>query len=1045
MMFLAFIVLLFNSVMSMSFISDVDIYKDNSILKANVKYSSDLSLMITEYTDPFSMIEIKDYKENVKYKYCSSCESLYLNEIFPDISFVYLNNKITEFTLSNSNAIYKVNTFKENVDLSEFDYSYMSCPKPICKRIVDIVFVLDESGSIAEIEWDQLLDFCINLVDSYEIGIDAAQIAIVGYAGFGRLHLDLSYNKQTIINKLNDIRTKQLRGGTCTGCGLMIAKSVFDNAKTTQRTLNYNPEHLIFTITDGEVSEPDYTYCEKIIGSSYNNYCVGCCSTKDPVRRTCWNKVSSSCVSNKTFKTNGIKCSSIPACTTGSYEIDGYKCSNCWCDSTCSLITCNTCKLSSYAKRCAQSVGNIESCKNYAGGYVNCLENFTKSCNEIKKDDRLTSIAIGIADYDENQIKEIASNIQGIQTIFKLSDYSSLNNILSQLITETCSKMDLKEDCNNDCLGFCGYNKKCYCPTCESFNKTCIKNECVVDENNIGSTGCVIKEVECSVNKCQRVNKNNNTKGCCEYSDIVCNDHNICTKDYCDVNIGCVYKEDEMIYDDNNSCTIDKCENNIITHEILDICKPKDLCHVVETPCESISDLYCKPATFKDKCICEDSCEIPECNIETGECTCIKKDCSISDNCVIGYCLDGVCYTKQNITKINECYELYNSDCSYGECRDSQCVKVDIECSTCQENKTFVEECESLNNACEKYKCKDVEGEAVCEKYWEMSVSSDLCLREYCDPIEGLKNNPLIDYEENCYHYHCENGEYKKINKCNDDSLCLKYDCINNSCISISKCPQYETKDGKVNKCRILKYCDDYKGCIYEDTECKSGKCFESFCDIETGECIEIDNSSKCNGNNLCSVYSCNEILGCIEEEKNCNNDNPCYLNYCNNKTSECVQEEKCKSNDLCITVKCSLTGQCIYENIECQQSNNSCFYYVCENGTCVEKFNSESFLDVCGNCPKEYGDIYNISSEICLGSLTAGEFSAVIGGAAIAGIVIAALIIAGIIGASSTYGVKELIKRAKIIDESAINNNPLYEGNNNEFDNPTYIESDKV
>ena len=60
-----FIVLLFNSVMSMSFTSDVEINKDNSILKANVKYSSDLSLMITEYTDPISMIEIKDYKDAI--------------------------------------------------------------------------------------------------------------------------------------------------------------------------------------------------------------------------------------------------------------------------------------------------------------------------------------------------------------------------------------------------------------------------------------------------------------------------------------------------------------------------------------------------------------------------------------------------------------------------------------------------------------------------------------------------------------------------------------------------------------------------------------------------------------------------------------------------------------------------------------------------------------------------------------------------------------------------------------------------------------------
>ena len=372
MMFLAFIVLLFNSVMSMSFISDVEIHKDNSILKANIKYSSDLSLMITEYTDPISMVEIKDYKENVKYKYCSSCESLYLNEIFPDISFVYSNNKITEFTLSNSNAIYKVNTFKENVDLSEFDYSYMSCPKPICKRIVDIVFVLDESGSIAEIEWDQLLDFCINLVNSYEIGIDAAQVAIVGYAGFGRLHLDLSYNKQTIINKLNDLRTKQLRGGTCTGCGLMIAKSVFDNAKNSLRTKNYNPEHLIFTITDGEVSEPDYTTCEKTTITSYYKYCVGCCNHKDFYWDKCWNVNYSSCSTNKTFTLSKRKCSTLDICTKGSGSYNGYQCSNCWCDSSCSYAFCDKCNLSSFAERCAIYKYDVEGCVSEYDGYVNC-------------------------------------------------------------------------------------------------------------------------------------------------------------------------------------------------------------------------------------------------------------------------------------------------------------------------------------------------------------------------------------------------------------------------------------------------------------------------------------------------------------------------------------------------------------------------------------------------------------------------------------------------------------------------------------------------
>ena len=71
---------------------------------------------------------------------------------------------------------------------------------------------------------------------------------------------------------------------------------------------------------------------------------------------------------------------------------------------------------------------------------------------------------------------------------------------------------------------------------------------------------------------------------------------------------------------------------------------------------------------------------------------------------------------------------------------------------------------------------------------------------------------------------------------------------------------------------------------------------------------------------------------------------------------------------------------------------------------------------------------------------MTNGEFSAIIGGAAVAGIVIAAIIVAAAIGVSTTYGVKELINRSKLMDESAINNNPLYESKNNEFDNPTYM-----
>lgn len=1041
---LALIFLFFSCVQCYNFKSDVEIISNNAILKAMVKYSSEEKLIIYEYSSPIKMTEIRDYKENIKYKYCSKCESYYLNGDFPTVQFMRFNDKVEEFIFYDSADIYKVINFTENIESSEFDYSYMSCPQPVCKRVVDIVLILDESGSIAEMEWEQLLDFCVNIVKSYDIGLDAAQFAIVGFAGFGRLHLDLTFRKETIIDKLNDLRYKQLRGGTCTGCGLMIAKNIFENHKIDYRTLHYNPEHLIITITDGEVSAPDYRICRKTTTTSYHNFCVGCCSREDPIRRTCWNNVNSPCFTNMTFKTINKDCSSQSVCKNGIYGYNGYFCSGCWCDSTCSYIVCDNCKLNNYAKRCAEYKYGVEACEYAYGGYINPLNNFTDSCKEIKKDARLTSIAIGVGEYDEKQLKEIASTVQGMQTVFKLSDFSSLNNILNQLITESCSKVELKNDCNSDCLGFCGCDKKCYCPECIKFNESCVINECNVDSNNIVSTGCVIKEKECKNNKCQIMTKNNNTKDCCIYQDIICNDHTICTKDLCDPDIGCIFKEDKEIYDDNNSCTIDKCENNKITNTLIDFCNPPDLCHIIDQPCVSVSFTYCQPAIFKEKCKCNNTCDIPKCDIETGVCSCEPINCDVSDSCLIGYCLDGKCLVKDNITKLNECHSLYKSDCSYGICSKGECLKVDIKCSECQKNKTFIEECERKNNKCQSYKCQDINGRAECVKYWEMPISDDKCLNEYCDPLEGIKYNKKEDYQEDCKYYKCINGTYEITNLCRENDKCMNYLCINETCFYNSICPQYETINGKENKCRILKDCDTSLGCIYEELICETGLCYNSYCLPETGECVNIDNSSNCiNEFDLCSVFECNEYLGCITKDKECKEDNPCYNYYCDNDTGDCIKEEKCKSFDPCVNVFCSLNGDCLYEEIKCNESNNTCFVNVCKNGTCVSKFKSESFVDVCGYCVNEYGNYYNKSDALCVGALSRGEFGAVIGAAAIAGIAVTAVIVAAVIGVSSTLGVKELINRAKIFNDSAVNNNPLYEGNDNEFDNMAYIGDD--
>ena len=52
--------------------------------------------------------------------------------------------------------------------------------------------------------------------------------------------------------------------------------------------------------------------------------------------------------------------------------------------------------------------------------------------------------------------------------------------------------------------------------------------------------------------------------------------------------------------------------------------------------------------------------------------------------------------------------------------------------------------------------------------------------------------------------------------------------CINNTCVGSPKCPEYEMVNGIINKCKILKYCDEIEGCIYKNVEDTDEECVES-------------------------------------------------------------------------------------------------------------------------------------------------------------------------------------------------------------------------
>jgi hypothetical protein len=52
----------------------------------------------------------------------------------------------------------------------------------------DICFILDESGSIDEDDWNEAIDFLLGFVDSCEIGREKTQIAFVTFSTWPRFH-----------------------------------------------------------------------------------------------------------------------------------------------------------------------------------------------------------------------------------------------------------------------------------------------------------------------------------------------------------------------------------------------------------------------------------------------------------------------------------------------------------------------------------------------------------------------------------------------------------------------------------------------------------------------------------------------------------------------------------------------------------------------------------------------------------------------------------------------------------------------------------------
>lgn len=1054
-----------------------------------------------DYTSPTEMTELINFTAsgNTRYKYCSSCESGYYvgvaPKLFPvaatdttvvdtdadgckhyvrsdpddgvtEIWYKVDEDDDTEYTickavLAEGRTLIFTNYESKTFLPSSDKWSLSSeCPGPVCKRIMDLVFVLDTSRSICTssgkkrgpggggncglTDWKKVQDFAINIIDSFDIADDAAMVGVITFCGTSTVQTEtgLTSSKTTAVSKIEAIADMCL--GTCIGCGIESAITMFNEASETRKAMN--PERMLVIMTDGQNNRPQGSseYCK-----SYTPKCVSyntavCKTYGDCLEYECTQRNPDVCVKYEDTKGSTTACAEYE-CTQRNPDV-------------CVKEACNEYECLEYELECAsKGTGSAA----YLSGAISKLRS-GYALTGIQRD--ILTIAIGVGDdVDKDEFLPAASTLGGEPLYYAVDNFDGLSQVLEELVQTTCTNNQVGsiELCSANCNGFCGCEKKCYCPTCDAGDE-CTTYSCVDD--GAETAGCLPKETQCTDDKCKEVTRDPAHKGCCIETEKVCPDQDACHVASCMSSVGCIQTPIEC--KPESSCfNFTECDP-LNGCKYIPACEDRGICFT--TKCVPNLDKF--ECTYEPVCKPRHPCEEASCDPATGECTYTDITCEPTNDCYYAYCEGGVCVEKFNTTRDNECASMADQQCTKGFC-NTETGKCDVKdvrdisdnCGACDLDP---KDCPS--DECFTYMCDgDSDGNTYCKVVEEACVNgTDPCIIANCvgeDSDRTCEKKPVECTPIPCHDVVCVPDPYNNKEpfcnytyKCKSDDACTFYQCNEDT----DTCEPHTKCEEKI--CQTLVSCDDVfgeKDCKYEPLECVStSKCLVGSCSDKTGQCVFSDNSSNCNGDDPCTRYWCDDYYGCMSEPITCDDENPCTIDTCvpkNGTVSDdelpyvCKNEPKCTTDKYCEKVSCSIvTGNCTYYTNNCEDYNgtlDSCHVVVCDEETrkCKSTLILSAVLDVCGDCIKTYGTdaMLNITAiqQDCIGGMTMPEFAAAIGGAAVAAIVIAAIIVAAIIAVSSAMGTRELIKRAKNSGEISATNNPLYEDNENEATNPLY------
>jgi len=993
--------------------------------------------------------------------------------------------KKIEFSDGRTLTLDKVNhntvpDYKLTVDKS------LDCPKATCPIYADLIFVLDNSGSVDGTEWKQTANFVNGVLDTFTFGDDAAEAAIIQFngaytnGGCSRRKVDgcnLCYTDYTFqsgysypgyatadfiaykdngqgktvsddvttLKKVMSGNRPSKIGNTCQGYGLELAMAALD--RTPRKRYGKPPQPIIIAVTDGEDMCPNKTAdaAEKL-RSKYDAFVIEIGVGMSKSCNNYYRKFLERIASKIGDESNAAY-----------YPVDNY-----------GVIYEVTEKL--FKPLCD---GFNTQCGPDCLGFCGCGKCMCPSC------DKSTSTCYDIVCQADDTSstgcahKDIPCDLpENVCQWYSCDGTKSKEDERCSVVMNTC---DEKKKANpGTCREYsCSTSAGgCYVTLnhalCQAkHGNKCEEYECtpegVAVEDKFKETGCRLK-----TNKTKKLEDELKSSG-----------KDKCASAACDPDSGVYEKVASRCTSSNDKCYAPACVKRGNSYECgeVDYKRPKDTqCTKYKCSDEAGKGWVVASSVTAQFCLEKFREQDPESTV------CQNVFCDPNIGCTMTP-MNG-CDSHCTDAKIKECVQTgaTSTYSSTGHCVLGGCIVVKDDPN---DPDRFHLDCNYTDTVENCYESMYDQVKAL--NYGQ----SEICYTPTCGedgrctykPIDKKKpNSPADDY---CMHWACrkqEDGEWDWTWVPTEfGESCMTDECRVRTCHPDTKTCDIgeELCSVKTNNCysyacEIRKHPYDYNfGYCVETSLLINTTCTYEVCDTENNKKVQFQNLEPCVDLvplTKCQVHDCvydaaTMTSECIAIPKPAPGNDPCVNYTCDEETGNFTEGPKCDDGLYCTENQCTIFGECKFPAIRCSDripmDGYPCFEARCKEDPdnkkfkCVRKLIPNAYIDVCGKCIIEDYSSEAFSGSVmsqnyeesvdyvgCTGAPAKPILTEGLAAASIALIILAAVLIGAGIAASGVLGTKALIDRAKGANNQSAHSNPLFEDNEAEMTNPAFVEA---